>query len=233
MHGIMGNAQSLIINNLANISHRSWDLRIFDKRTENYKNGAKYFRDLNYNVLPGKHKNNMTEAGAAYKYLRDPVNYDFRPRLDSPLIHAGRPVLVAENPNEHTSVKELYETGSNETIDIGAYQSDQKYYWIPGYRAIHASTPIPKNNATVRAKQIDLMFLEAYQSSSHSVYFGKNPNSLQLVTTLKDSNTCPVPKLVSGETYYWRVDSEHKNSISQGPLWSFKVGGSDAKKLMH
>ena len=76
------------------------------------------------------------------------------------------------------------------------------------------------------------MFLEAYQSSPHSVYFGKNPNSLQLVTTLKDSNICPVPKLVSGETYYWRVDSEHKNNISQGPLWSFKVG-VDAKKLMH
>jgi|GEM_PF-726020 len=232
MHGIMGNEHSLIVNNLANISHRSWDLRIFDKRTENYKNGAKYFKDLNYNVLPGKHENNMTEAGAAYKYLRDPENYDFRPRLDSPLIHAARTVLVAENPNRYTSLAALYKAESKANIDIGAYQSDQEHYWIPGFRAIHASTPIPKNNAIVRVGRIDLMFLEAYQSSTHHVYFGKSPNSLQLVATLKGSNICSAPKLVSGETYYWRVDSEHKNSISQGPLWSFKVGG-DTKKIMH
>ena len=221
MHGIMGNYNSLIVNNLANISHRSWDLRIFDKRTENYKNGANYFKDLNYNVLPGKHKNNMMEAGAAYKYLRDPENYDFRPRLDSPLIQAGRPVFATENPNKYTSVRALYEDDSKTNIDIGAYQSDQKYYWIPGYRAVHASTPIPKNNAVVSGRNIDLMFLEAYQSSTHSVYFGRNPNSLQLVATLKDSNICPVPKLVSGETYFWRVDAVREDATSEGPLWSF------------
>ena len=31
----------------------------------------------------------MTEPGASWKYLRDPENYDFRPKADSPLVNAG------------------------------------------------------------------------------------------------------------------------------------------------
>ena len=64
MHDIDGNEKSLTRNNLANLSHRSWNL--------------KGTRPVGAYRLPGTADHNMRERGAAYKYLRD---MRFRPRL--------------------------------------------------------------------------------------------------------------------------------------------------------
>ncbi|MDD7984598.1 right-handed parallel beta-helix repeat-containing protein [Lentisphaera marina] len=221
MHGIMGNEHSIIRNNLANISHRSWDLRIIERRTENYKNGVRLFKDLNYNVLPGVHDHNMKEAGAAYKYLRDPQNLDFRPQLKSPLIAVGKNILAQENPSKYTSLNTFKEL--QKTMDIGAYQSQSTKYWIPGYKSLKSSQAIPLDQGEVTSLKVDLMFLEAYQASSHKVYFGTSPTKLKLIRELSASNICPSPLLQAGQKYFWRVDAIYPDGISSGPTWSFSV----------
>jgi hypothetical protein len=221
MHGIMGNKHSIIRNNLANISHRSWDLRLIDKREENYKNGIRLFKDLNYNVLPGQHDHNMREAGAAYKYLRDPQNLDFRPQINSPLISAGQNIAPTENPSQYTHVDTFKELKNG--MDIGAYQSQSQQYWIPGYKALQTSQAIPLDHGVIHNLKVDLMFLEAYKASSHKVYFGASPDKLKLITELKNSNICPSPQLQSGQKYFWRVDAIYPDGLSTGETWSFTV----------
>ena len=222
MHGIMGNDKSIIRNNLANISHRSWDLRITEKRKAKYQNGARFFKDLNYNVLPGKHDHNMREAGAAYKYLRDPQNLDFRPKTNSPLIASGRTILTSENPNQYTSLKNFQEL--KQGMDIGAYQSAASdHYWIPGYKAWQPSQAIPLDEGLVNQSKVDLIFLESYKASDHKVYFGTDPKKLQLLKELKKSNICPSPQLEAGKKYFWRVDAIYPDGVSSGETWSFTV----------
>ena len=219
MHGIQGNEDSLIFNNLANLSHRSWDLRILKKRQGNEHKPNPHYRDLNYHVLPGTIKNNMLEAGAAYKYLRDPQNWDFRPKSGSPLIGAAKTFSGIQLPNKLHKINSLQSSPS----DIGAYQSADPSYWIPGQRQTNASIPIPLDQAEEINESVELIFLGAYQAQKHRIYYGTDKNKLKLITELTETNICSIDKLKANKTYYWRVDSQVNNRLRKGKTWSFKT----------
>ena len=69
MHGIDSNESSLTRNNIANMTHRSWNLG--GGRVSAYQ-------------TPGVVDHNNKEPGAAYKYLNNPEIYDFRPKKTAP-----------------------------------------------------------------------------------------------------------------------------------------------------
>ena len=218
LHDIEGNMNSLVRNNIGTIRNRSWNLGkiIWNKKG---KDGYKIPRS---DVIPGTAENNVTEPGASWKYLRDPRNYDFRPKADSPLVDAGVKTSKYDLPSKDSNFKGIRFTGS--APDIGAYEHDGDYYWIPGRLEKIATTPVPKNNATEVPLDADLMFLRAYNALDHEVWLGSDPNKLKLFEKLSDNNNIiNIPSLKSGQVYYWRVDAITGDGIIQGNLWSFKT----------
>jgi len=150
--------------------------------------------------------------------LRDPDNLDFRPKVDSVLIDAG--ALIKNKNIEYLG----------KSPDIGPYEFGDNQYWIPGYQAATASTPVPKYSALNVKQNADLMWLEAYKADSHQVYLAES--SEQVLTANKSSsayqgqftNNIFTPKdLKPGKTYYWRVDAFKGEQIIKGPIWTFTV----------
>ncbi|GAF82006.1 unnamed protein product, partial [marine sediment metagenome] len=102
-------------------------------------------------------------------------------------------------------------------------------YWIPGYQAAKAATPIPPDNATSVKLDADLMWLGGYKADSHDVYFGTSKNAVADANRnseeFKDSPTNNIfaPPLNPNTTYYWRIDAldANGNVKTPGDLWSF------------
>jgi len=165
------------------------------------------------------------------KLLRDPNNYDFRPKLMSTsLIGTGSDIGNASLFPKTAGYSDYEGLPSN--VDyIGAYDVSGQYYSIPGKRELEASHPIPLDNSLAVNSQItakidsDLMWRVARDDQGASIdyqlYFEgefvgsysqqQNIHSLVEVT------------LVSGETYQWRVDVVVEGVVNTGENWQFTV----------
>lgn len=87
-------------------------------------------------------------AGALYDELRDPQNWDFRPKVGSNFLAAS----------------------------IGPYDlSDPTVYRIPGRRTYRASTPVPPDGATDVQLDADLMFLPGLEDGAVPVKVRHTP----------------------------------------------------------
>lgn len=151
--------------------------------------------------------------------LRDPDNLDFRPRAGTPLIDAG------------TYIEGVTTDVVGAAPDIGAYEYGCQLYWIPGYQAPGASTPIPPHGTTTAKPDLDLIWLQGYQAKGHTVFFGASPDDLEEVGSFDmSSNICPPGRVLErGTTYYWRVDTIDRSGAElTGEVWSFTVGGATA-----
>lgn len=219
MHEIEANAHSIIRNNLAKLVHRSWNLELKGKNKEFNVRKDGYVQPKAQKI-PGINDHNTDVPGAAYLYLRDPENLDFRPKADSPLVDTGAIVKKEEIPSDKYQYTPIAFEGS--APDIGAYEWNTKHYWIPGRQLETATTPIPKNKSIAKANA-DLMFLEARNASEHTVYFGTSETKLKKVAILSDTNIYTPKKLGSGETYFWRVDAMVAGKVVKGEVWSFTV----------
>ena len=175
-----------------------------------------YNRDPNY-PIPGVHSNNW--QGDIRTQLRDPDNWDFRPKPGAEIIDAGYII---------PGITDGY-LGS--APDIGPYEYGAISYWIPGRREMKASTPIPPNGAKNVKKDADLMWLEGYKAVSHDVYFGTDRdavakadhNSKEYKGNQTNNIFDPGP-LEPGKTYYWRIDViTESGTIIKGDVWSFTV----------
>jgi len=142
------------------------------------------------------------------RQLRDPKNLDFRPKASSELVDAG---IVIPGINEDYM-------GS--APDIGAYEFGCTNYWIPGFQAVEASTPIPPNGSTTAKTDADLMWLAGRDAISHNVYFGTSPGDLTFRTNQVNNIFDPGP-LTSGQTYYWRIDEITHTGTVVGTEWNF------------
>ena len=144
--------------------------------------------------------------------LRDPENFDFRPREGSPLIDFGMHI---------PGVTDGYQ---GEAPDSGAYEFGAGSYWIPGHRTNKARTPIAPNGSTTVKPDADLMWLEGQDVSLNHVYFGEDASNLMLVSSQANNIYTPSEDLLPSHTYYWRIDTETSSgSIIEGDLWSFQV----------
>ena len=221
MHDIMGNTHSLTRNNIATIKNRSWNLDALGRiKSDGYAPPLA-------TVIPGKSDSNMLTPGASWIYLRDPKNYDFRPKENSPLIDSGARMKKDDLPSAISNYKEQHIIG--DAPDIGAYEYGASRYWIPGRKTTTASSPVPKDGGNEVPLNADLMFLEAYNSMHHRILLGESPDSLVEIAQIKNLETNIVtPKELKPETtYYWRVDAHvpmAKQAIQNGDLWQFSTG---------
>ncbi len=141
--------------------------------------------------------------------LRDINNFDFRPREGSSLIDRG-------------THKPGFTDGFNGSApDIGAYEYGDDNYWIPGYQANKARTPIPNNGAYNAKIDTDLIWLEGRHGESSNVYFGSNPSDLKFQGNQINNIFTPKEQLIAGQTYYWRIDTVTEKGTIPGDVWMF------------
>jgi hypothetical protein len=166
--------------------------------------------------FPGMKHHNLFEPDTG-QHLRDPANWDFRPQKDSPLVDAG----TLSDMDQFKYYKKPHYVGKSP--DIGAYEFGDRTYWIPGFQYPHASTPVPPDHAVNVKPDADLMFLGGDEAVRHRVWVGLTPNTLTQVAELSNNIFSP-PSLLSGKTYYWRVDAvADDGTIGQGTVWKFTV----------
>lgn len=153
--------------------------------------------------------------------LRDPDNFDFRPKSGSVLIDAGI---------EQGNITDGF-VGS--APDIGAYESGASSYWIPGRKESYATRAIPPNGSTTVIDSADLMWRKGLNSSESRIYFSIHSNEVINAENTSSSayvgssqNNIFNPTGLSVGTYYWRVDEVSSGQVIQGDVWSFSVPSS-------
>jgi WD40 repeat protein/serine/threonine protein kinase len=63
------------------------------------------------------------------------------------------------------------------------------------------------------------------EAVTHHVYFGTEPNKLELLGKVEDENSTRVAELEKFQWYYWRVDAvKSDGSVIKGKLWRFSTG---------
>jgi hypothetical protein len=61
---------------------------------------------------------------------------------------------------------------------------------------------------------------------AHNLYFGTEPNNLELLGRVEDAGTAKLSRLAGDTKYYWRVDEvQADGSAVEGKVWSFQTGG--------
>lgn len=154
--------------------------------------------------------------------LRDPGNFDFRPRdyPDSPLIDQG--TLV---PGFTDAITGITDGPQGAAPDIGPYEHGDTTYWIPGHQTAKARFPIAPDGSRTVKTDADLMWLEGLNAIKSSVYLSTDPDNLQLVAE-KDPHKniyTPDTPFVAGTTYFWRVDTHTAAGTVVGDVWNFTV----------
>ena len=169
-------------------------------------NGASKFQDGG-----GLIENNY-ESQDVKAQMMDTANYDFRPVMGG----------------EFTQGSEII--GAYDLITVSGESIST--YWIPGRKLFKTSIPIPRDGATVSAERTDVMCQTGYLADKHDFYFGDNFEDVDMAgkeddafqMTLNDNeNVFPLPNLLPGKEYYWRVDVGRGDYVFKGDIWSFKT----------
>jgi hypothetical protein len=193
------NANSLVKNNLsASISGQRTGYLALTATDENNWNG-------------------YLKSTLAADQLRDPRNFDFRPKdTSTELINQGQ--VIAGITDDVTD-------GSP---DIGAYEHGASSYWIPGFQyPDKATSPVPRLSTRTAKTDADLMWLKAKDVVEEKLYFGTSPSNMTLATTITGVNNIYSPgALIPHQSYYWRVDTKTASSGTDfipGDVWEFTV----------
>jgi len=149
--------------------------------------------------------------------LRDPANFDFRPRPGSSLIDSG--ILIAGVTD---AVEGVTDGPLGSAPDIGPYEYGDSTYWIPGHQTDKARMPIaPDLSRTVKVNA-DLIWLQGRDAIANHVYFGTDSDDLAFKS--RQTNNIYTPgSLDLGQTYYWRIDTETDDGVVTGDRWEFTV----------
>ncbi|WP_068545169.1 right-handed parallel beta-helix repeat-containing protein [Thalassotalea crassostreae] len=180
-------------------------------------------------------------SDTAASRLRDPENFDFRPKATATeIIDQGIPVSIPVINMNGTAVPNVgLAINSQLTLDdpiagvaqdLGAYEYDSANaleYWIPGYRyQTLASSPVPRLHTQSAKVEADLMWLPAQGAVGHIVYLGTDKNQLSeicryegddAVAQGKDINN--LPALEEGFTHLKNICSPPELAANSNYFW--------------
>jgi hypothetical protein len=94
--------------------------------------------------------------------------------------------------------------------------SEVRFLFIPA----HAREPQPADGATNVSVESPLAWRAGREAVSHEVYFGTDPNALDLAATVTAASYAP-GALNLDSTYYWQVNAVQEDESWAGDLWSF------------
>ncbi len=106
-------------------------------------------------------------------------------------------------------------------------------YDMAGIASISGLTivPTPASGSVVAQAPTNLVWSPSPVALAYDVYFGTNQSAVAAATVasplylgrVSTPGMPPGQQLVSGNTYYWRVDAVGFNATNAGPAWSFTV----------
>ena len=153
--------------------------------------------------------------------VRDIENRDFRLRADSRLTDGGSAKFG----------RALIDDFIWGDPDVGAYESGDSVYHIPGRRTSQASAPVPEDGGTSHYEFVDLIWKQGYMAVSYDIYFGTDSGAVASADHLsaefkgnQSSNIFPPGELVYGTRYFWRIDAVGEHNQTEGKVWSFTAG---------
>ncbi len=115
----------------------------------------------------------------------------------------------------------------------GGYDPGGVYYLdnIEIFGGGAAYAPNPEDGARAISSGADLSWTSGVYAETHDVYFGTTLNDVSnasrentmdvLVSQNQQENTFDPGTLISGQTYYWRIDEVSGDQIWKGDIWSF------------
>lgn len=163
-------------------------------------------------TCPGIVENNW--EGNPEEILIDPINYDFRPSA---------------------AIQKKYRSQSK-TLP-GPYTLDPKDFWIPGFRDVNATTPVPVSGAKKVSENLSLFWNKAQDAVLYKLFLSQdslalseiNPKKKYLLGETEEAFWTP-RKISSEQRCFWRVDViDSKSKTHKGDIWSF--GGAEKIKL--
>ncbi|VGO16317.1 hypothetical protein PDESU_04908 [Pontiella desulfatans] len=204
--------QDIAIHNYADGSGASNDLTIVRNNAAEKLSGEK--GNSGYVPLPGPNSHNWNgylTGQDLRSQLRDPDNWDFRPKPGSDLVDAG------------TVVPGITDGYVGAAPDIGAYESGAANYWIAGRKLDRASSPIPPDGAGGVKTDADLMWLPALEGISYDIYVGTNGSPL-IFQGNQTNNIFDPGTLSANIDYSWRIDAVTPSGTVTGEVWGFALG---------
>eukprot|EP01063_Lacrimia_lanifica_P005019 TRINITY_DN1284_c0_g1_i2.p2 TRINITY_DN1284_c0_g1~~TRINITY_DN1284_c0_g1_i2.p2 ORF type:complete len:898 (+),score=463.46 TRINITY_DN1284_c0_g1_i2:62-2755(+) len=117
-------------------------------------------------------------------------------------------------------------------MDAGAYATwtaQDTQYWIPGALETYPTMPSPRDAEGAAIVDADLLFLKAYRSVQHVVYFGEAGAMKKVATLSGDDNVVQTGAKKPNTKYEWRVDTVYADgSVRTGNVWTFTTGSHSA-----
>ncbi len=114
-------------------------------------------------------------------------------------------------------VDQVQQTGEDIIGDIWSFTTG----------TIKASDPSPYNDEIAVLTDIDLSWTRGLGSTESKLYFGTDPDALELQTTIAhmismDQYSYAITGLINDQNYYWRVDETLQNGDEvTGDIWRF------------
>lgn len=102
--------------------------------------------------------------------------------------------------------------------------SEVRFFEVLGPAAVR---PQPADGAKgVGLSGLTLNWTPGSGAVAHNLYFGTEPNNLELLGRVKDASTAKLSRLARDTTYYWRIDEvQGDGSAAKSKVWSFRTGG--------
>jgi hypothetical protein len=102
--------------------------------------------------------------------------------------------------------------------------SEVQFFEVLGPAAVR---PQPADGATgVGLGGLALAWTPGLGAVAHNLYFGTDPDDLELLGKVEGAGTANLSRLAGGTKYYWRVDEVQANgSAVSSKVWSFQTGG--------
>jgi len=102
--------------------------------------------------------------------------------------------------------------------------SEVRFSEVMGLAAVR---PQPADGAKgVGLDGLALAWTPGFGALTHQVYFGTDPDKLELLGRVKDASSAKLSRLARDTAYYWRIDEIQANgSTEPSKVWSFRTGG--------
>jgi hypothetical protein len=140
--------------------------------------------------------------------------------------------LVAEDPKGNTWSLDRLGFGATRFWRVDTVRAGEVTpgpVWHFATETGQAFLPFPTPDSPPVPAQSTLRWRLPAGARAADIWLGRAPDKLARVATNVTDSRWAAPGLDRGQTYFWRVDARHGDSIAKGPLWQFRTDKGGAR----